>query len=111
MKRDLGVERIFPLGEYKNIKLSSTLRDIPEELAQNERVAGLLYLQQALSCEIVYRRYFDTLDYISKNFTKVVGGKTVADSEEVMKFLMEEREQTLAELLEEIKKTNEKETK
>jgi hypothetical protein len=51
------------------------------------------------------------LDFISKNYTKVVSGKNVVDSEAVLNFLLEEREQTLAQLLEEIKKSQKGSTK
>lgn len=100
MQRDLGVERLYPLGDFKNIKFSTLLKDIPEELARNETVVGLLFLQQSISCEIAYRKYYDLVNKIAKD--KI---------ENVLEYLEQQREQTMAELYEEIKKvTNEKET-
>ncbi len=101
MERSLGVERLYPLGDYKNIKFVNNLSGIPEELASNDRVVSLLFLQQALSCEIAYREYYDTIDRIAKEKIQNALG-----------YLQEQREQTLAELYEEIEKVGkEKEAK
>lgn len=92
MKKDLIVERLFPLGDFKNVKFGTVLRDIPDELAENKKVTDLLYFQLALSCDIAYRRYFDTIDRITKEQIK-----------DVLGYLEKERSQALSELYEEIK--------
>ncbi len=99
MKRDLGIERLYPLGDFKNIKFSTVLRDIPEELAKNEKVVGLLFMQQSISCEIAYKKYYSMVDKIVKD--KI---------ENVLEYLEQQREQTMAELYEEIQKSAEKNT-
>ena len=96
MKRDLGIERLYPLGDFKNIKFSTVLRDVPEELAKNEKVVGLLFMQQSISCEIAYRKYYDMVNKIVKD--KI---------ENVLEYLEQQREQTMAELYKEITKGNE----
>ena len=97
MKRDLGIERLYPLGDFKNIKFTTILRDIPEEIAQNETIVSLLFLQQAITCEIGYREYFSMVDKIAKE--KI---------QDVMSYLQEQREQTYLQLYEEIRKAAEK---
>ena len=110
MEGKLAVERLYSLGDYKNIKFVNELTGIPKEITNNMKALELLFFQQTLACEIAYRRYYDTISYISDNLSTVKGGKTVVNAEEAMAFLLEQREQTFAQLYEEIKKTQDKET-
>lgn len=96
MERTIYAERLYSLGDYKNIKFSTALTGIPEELATNDRLAGLLFFQQSLACEIAYRRYYDTINKIA---TEKI--------QDVLGYLEEQRTQTMTELYEEIKKTKE----
>lgn len=91
MNRTVYVERLYSLGDFKNIKFSSALTGIPEGLAKNDKIVALLFLQSALSCEIAYRRYFDTVDRISKE--KITN---------VLRYLEDERTKTYYELYQEI---------
>ncbi len=104
MERTLSVERLFTLGDYKNIKFGNTLTGIPEEIANNDKAIELLFLQQFISCEIAYRRYVEMLEHISEDLSVVRGGKKIADPEAVIQFLQEERTKTFSELYDEIKK-------
>lgn len=110
MERTLNTERLYSLGDFKNIKFSNTLNNIPEEIAENQKAVGLMFYQQALSCEIAYRRYYDMIEKINEEMSTVRGGRKVVDNEKVMEFLLEERQQTMKELYEELKKNHEKET-
>ena len=110
MERTLLTERLYSLGDFKNIKFNNTLTGIPEEVANNERAIGQMFFLQALSCEIAYRRYYDMIEKINEEFVTVKNGRKVADTEAVMTFLLEERQQTMKELYEELKKNHEKET-
>lgn len=103
MKRDLSVERLYYLGDYKNIKFGSVTKDIPEELALNNRAEELIFLQQFLACEMAYRKYIDMLEKINEDFGIVRSGKRIVDPEKVAEFLQEQRVQTLKELLAEAK--------
>lgn len=107
MERSLNVERLYSLGDYKNIKFGNTITGIPEELVNNDKVTGLLFLQQVLSCEIAYRQYVELIERINKEFTVEIGGKKIVNAEEVMQFLQDQRSSTLNELYEEIKQTKE----
>lgn len=112
MERTVYTERLYSLGDFKNIKFSTALTGIPEEMATNDRIINLLFFQQALSCEIAYRKYYDLIDHISKNLstTRNIAGKsvTVADPEAVLSFLEEQRTQTMQELYKEIREAGEK---
>ena len=91
MTRDLAVERLYFLGDYKNIKFSNVLKDVPDEIAQNDKAVELLYTQQFITVEIAYRKYYELIGKISKQ-----------KSEEVQEFLEAQRVQTMKELKEEI---------
>jgi len=95
MERNLEVKRLYSLGDFKNIEFRNSLVNIPEHLANNDKVVSLLYFQQVLSCEIAYRKYYELINKISKD--KI---------EDVLKVLEEEREQTLVELMQEIEKAD-----
>lgn len=92
MERTLYTERLYSLGDFKNIKFSTALTNIPEELAMNEKVVGLLYMQQFLGCEIAYRRYYDLIQKLTKD-----------NVQNVVEYLENERNQTMKELYEEIR--------
>ena len=111
MERNLDVERLYFLGDYKNIKFGNQLVNIPEKVAMNDKAVELLFLHQFLSCEIAYRRYVEMLDKISQEYSIVKNGKNIADPEAVMEFLQTERAQTFAQLYEEIKQTQEPQEK
>ncbi len=108
MERKLSVERLYTLGDYKNIKFTNEISSIPEELASNNGVTSLLFAQQYISCEIAYRKYVEMLEKISEDYTVMKNGKRIADPEAVMQFLEEQKNQTMKELYEELKKTYEK---
>lgn len=107
MERSLYTERLYSLGDFKNIKFNNTLTGIPAEIANNPKAIELMFTQQFLSCEIAYRKYYDMMEKISEEYTVVRNGKKIADSQAVLEFLQSEREQTMAELYEEIKKVGE----
>lgn len=105
MNRNVGVERLYTLGDYKNIKFANEVVGIPEELANNPKVVELVFAQAYISCEIAYRKYVDMITEINAKYGK--------DAESVMEFLQEQRTKTWNELYTEISGTadnNEKET-
>lgn len=96
MERDLSVERLYFLGNYKNIKFGNTLKGIPEELAKNPKVVSLLFADQALTCDIAYRKYHE--------LTERIVDEKITD---ILSYLETERQKNFAELYEEIKKVQE----
>lgn len=107
MNRSISVDRLYTLGDYKNIRFVNTINDIPEELASNPRIIELLYAQEYLQCEAGYRKYVNMLEKMNEETTTMVAGKRVADPQAVAEFLAEERERNMRELYEEIKKVGE----
>ena len=57
MNKTLSVERLYTLGDYKNIKLGDIITDIPEELANDRNIIDKLRFLQFLDLELAYRRY------------------------------------------------------
>jgi uncharacterized protein YbjQ (UPF0145 family) len=96
MERDIHVKRLYFLGNYKNVEFSNTLKGIPEELASNDKVVGLLYVQQFIAIETAYRKYYQLVE-------NLVGEET----KKVLETLETERTQTMRELYEEINKIGE----
>jgi len=87
MQRTLYAERLYSLGDFKNIKFSSAITDIPEEVARNEKVIGLMYMNMYLSIEISYRHYYELIDSMITSKVK-----------DVIEHLELERTQTMQEL-------------
>lgn len=56
VSRSISVTRTYSLGNYKNIKFSDTISDIPEDLAINHEVMNVLKFLQLVSIE---KSYFD----------------------------------------------------
>ena len=57
MDRSISVTRTYSLGNYKNIKFSDTISEIPEDLAINHEVMGVLRFLQMVSIEKSYFEY------------------------------------------------------
>ena len=107
MARTLYVERFYNLpefGNYNNIKFSTAITKIPEELALNPKVIELMYIQQFLGMEIAYRQYLE----IHRSTLRM-------DAQEALETLKSYREKTLKdievmmEVGEESETTNDKE--
>lgn len=91
MERNLSVERLYTLGDFQNIKFTNTITGIPSELANNDNVVALLFLQAGLSCDIAYSEYMKRREALK--------GDVVKDKLAHMK---QEREDTFTELKAEI---------
>jgi len=57
MNRNLGVERLYSLGDYKNLKVTDYINDLPEEVAMDTHAVDLIRYLQLVSVDIVYERY------------------------------------------------------
>ena len=59
MKREIGIDRLYFLGEYKNIRFTDRFLGIPEEHALNpELIAKLSYILM-VTIELEYRKYIE----------------------------------------------------
>ena len=57
MKRNLGLERVFRLGEFKSMRVTSDVLDIPEELALDEEFTALIRILQLVEVDRAYYQY------------------------------------------------------
>lgn len=58
MNRSIKVERLYSLGDYKNIKVIDELHEIPESVALNAELMGKLYMLLLANVDLQYYRYF-----------------------------------------------------
>lgn len=57
MKGTLGIERTFSLGDYKNIRVTDIITDVPEEWMFDEEITNKLRLLQLMRADSVYYNY------------------------------------------------------
>ena len=57
MKRNLGLERVFKLGDFKSMRITSDILDIPEELALDEEFATQARLLQLTEVDRAFYQY------------------------------------------------------
>jgi len=69
MKRSLGIERTFWLGQFRNIKVTDYITDIPDDLALNEEVISLLRTLQLINIDKVYLNYIKESPAVSGDYT------------------------------------------
>lgn len=87
LTRTLKVERLYSLGDYKNIKFVSEIYNVPKELAFNKEVMDKINYLMLLDIESNFRKYVELSSKL--NTLKV---------EEMMQYLEDERMNTLDEL-------------
>lgn len=75
MERTLYAERLYSLGDFKNIKFSSALTQIPEDVARNPEAINLLYIDMYIGMELAYRRYYAMVENLARaNVQEVIDG-------------------------------------
>lgn len=57
MNRSIRYERLFPMGQYVNVKFTDEINDLPEEVVFNEELMEKLRYLQMVDVEIAYRLY------------------------------------------------------
>jgi hypothetical protein len=87
MNRSIRYERLFPMGQYVNVKFSDEMNDLPEELCLNEDLMNKVRYLQMVEVELAYRIY---LKLYEKSKTLVL--EELAKS---MEFLETEKETTI----------------
>lgn len=95
MQRTLSVERLYSLGDFKNIKFTDTITDIPQELSLNPNAMKLISYLQLTEIELSHKRYIK------------LGLMLPARPDQIdatLELIEEERSRTFTELLEEINK-------
>ena len=51
-ERSISIERLYTLGDYKNIKVISSISEVPEKID-----ISLLFQQLTLECDLAYENY------------------------------------------------------
>jgi hypothetical protein len=99
MEKKISVERLFSLGDFKNIKFYDEITEIPEEVANNPEASSLLRYLQLLEIEYSYNHYMLLVE-------KLYGHKLPLD--EILELLEKERSLVFENLLKVINHKNEK---
>jgi hypothetical protein len=80
MVRNIGLERLYSLGQYQNIKFTDVLSEFPENIVLNtESINQIRYLQM-VGMELAFRKYLKLSNELNK-----------LTIEEAVKYLEEER--------------------
>lgn len=84
MNRALGIERVFNLGDYKSLRVTDYLNELPEEWALNDELVDKLRYLQMVGINLVYNNYV--------RLAKRYDMENLAEAES---FLIEERANTM----------------
>ena len=61
MNRSLGIERVFSLGDYKSIRFSDNIQELPQEVMLNQELVDKIRYLQMLSVDSAYQKYVETM--------------------------------------------------
>jgi hypothetical protein len=84
MNRSLGIERVFSLGDYKSIRFSDIINELPQEVMLNQELIDKLRYLQMLNVDAAYQLYVD----MNRRINRI-------PEEEKLSFLIEEKLNTL----------------
>lgn len=88
MKRTLRIERVYPLGDFKNIKVISEISDISDEFSLRKEVLDRLELLILLQVDSMYLKYKKSMEDIAE----------LSNKEEMILYFDSLQEQTISEL-------------
>ena len=80
MKKLLRVERLYSLGNYKNIKIVSEISEIPQEVLDNEKYMELLEFSLLLDAESSFHKYMKLLEDTEKYNSLDQARESIAES-------------------------------
>lgn len=87
MNRSIKYERLFPMGQYVNVKFIDEITDLPDAICMNEELVSKIRYLQMVDAEISYRVYLKLYEK-----SKTLDLEELAKS---MEFLEIERETTI----------------
>jgi hypothetical protein len=87
MNRSIRYERLFPMGQYVNVKFVDEVNDLPEAICMNEDLMNKIRYLQMVDVELSYRIYLKLYEK-----SKTLDIEELAKS---MEFLETEREVTI----------------
>jgi len=88
--RDLGIERVYNLGDYKSIRFSDEIHNLPDEVAFNAELVDKIRYLQLVNVELHYRQYLE--------LAKKVNTFGVEKIAEAMQLLEDEKATTLQDI-------------
>jgi len=89
MPRDITTERLYWLGDFRNIKFIDSINNLPDEIAFNGELVETLRWLQVVHAEKTFWRYFHLRSQLKDK-----------DAEECLAIISEMHEETLLELKE-----------
>jgi pyrroloquinoline quinone (PQQ) biosynthesis protein C len=89
MPRDITTERLYYLGEYRNVKFIDSISNLPDEIAFNGELTGTLRWLQLVHAEKTFFRYMNLRSQLKDK-----------DAEECLAIISKLHEETLLELKE-----------
>lgn len=57
--RSLGIERVYNLGDYKSIRFSDNISNLPDRVVFNSALVDKIVYLQLLNVELHYRQYLE----------------------------------------------------
>ncbi len=81
MKGNLGLERVFKLGDFKSMRVTSDVDDIPEELILDEEFVAQVRLLQLIEVDRAYYQYRVQAGELSEFETDVERVTALAEQE------------------------------
>ena len=64
MKREIGTERLYSLGDFKNIKFMDIIVELPEKLVLHDALVNEVKFLQLVSIELAFRRYMRLMEEV-----------------------------------------------
>lgn len=99
MNRTVKIERLYALGNFKNLRLSEEVIDLPEEVTFNEKILNKIRYLLLLDIESTFRKYAELDDKLGR-----------LSLEKALEFLQEEKTVTFNALFEKMISQKEKES-
>jgi hypothetical protein len=58
MKRSVGWERVYSLGQYKTLRVTDEVSDLPDELIFDSEFTDKIRILQMVNSDLVFNKYF-----------------------------------------------------
>lgn len=91
MERAISIERLYSLGNYKNIKLSNVINNIPLDIWTSPDAMATLQFLLMVAVETDFRRY--------QKLNKEIGGLSLEESLEKLSEMRDDTYREIQELL------------
>ena len=62
MERQIGIKRLYSLGDFRNITFDDVISNVPSELLFDATLVGQIKFLQLISIELAFRRYLNMME-------------------------------------------------